>query len=134
MFLPSHATGLYVILTPDPTWGPRDFQPLFFGEFANGRQGSVTATQLSSWYRGSAGKGVYVSAFTIPEAHMPELSALKQRLIQDYQPICNREEDVSIVMTDQQQLVLKLALAVLGQTVQAQPETKKRSAGFIRRD
>src|SRR5712664_388027 len=72
LLLPSHSTGVYAVLMPDPTWAPRDFQPLFFGEFANGHC-SITAAELSWWYRAAAGKSLYIAVLAIPEAHTGEL-------------------------------------------------------------
>jgi len=144
--LPVNSTGVYVILTPDPTWGPRHFQPLFFGEFAGGLHCSITTTELSLCYRAAAGKGLLISVLAMPGAHVGDVILLKRRLIQDYAPICNRNDDSAIAiemarrletlerMTSHQELVLKLALGALGQMAHPHPETKKRIVGFITGD
>jgi hypothetical protein len=146
LFLPPHSTGVYAILIPDPTWGPRDFQPLFFGEFAHGRY-SITAAELSLSYRAAAGKSLYIAVLGIPEAHAGDLASLKQKLIYAYRPICNRDDGSDMAIetarrleqlerrTYEQELHLKLMLAALGQMMpQPLVETKKKPAGFMSRD
>ena len=144
--LPVHSSGVYVILTPDPTWGPRHFQPLFFGEFANGRC-SVTASELSFWYRAAGGRSLSIAVLGIPEVHAGELASLKRKLIDHYHPICNRDDGSEMAFETarrleqlerrayEQDIQLKLMLAAFGQMVHQPPaDTKKKPAGFMSRD
>ena len=146
LFLPPHSTGVYAILIPDATWGPRDFQPLFFGEFAHGRY-AITAAELSLSYRAAAGKNLYIAVLAIPEAHAGELASLKSKFIHDYRPICNRDEVSEMAVETarrleqlerrayEQEIQLKLMLGAFGQVMHHPPaETKKKQAGFMSRD
>jgi hypothetical protein len=141
--LPISSTGVYVILVPDPTWGPRQFQPVFFGEFGVSHDSSIEAMELMACHRVAAGRGLYVAVCTAFRDQSQDLARLKRDLILSYRPICNRESTVSGTpgmaqrvealekKSQEQETLLKLALTALGQFYQTPAESRKRPVGFL---
>jgi len=90
----------------------------------------------------AAGRSLYVSLYTVPSQYGWATSEIQKELIARYRPIANLESiDAAADLAQrllslekqmiEQDAVLKLALATLGQTVQLQqPEPKKRIVGF----
>ena len=140
--LPQHAAGLYVLLLPDPGWGPWHFQPLFFGEFGSQREASMSQAQQTCCLKVAAGRSLYFAVYAIPDQHGWATSEIKKQLIGRYQPVSNFEAvDGAVALAQKldilehkiaaQDAVLKYALAAIGQMVQLQqPETRKKIAGF----
>src|SRR5262245_39462382 len=65
--LPPGSAGLFVVMMPDPTWGPLHLQPLFFGEFGGQREAWMSHTQQISCLKVAAGRTLYVALFTVPQ-------------------------------------------------------------------
>ena len=132
--------GIYVVLVPDPTWGPWHLQPLLFGEFGGPRQESLNQEQQACCLRAAAGRTLYFAVYTLPLQHASELSRMKHELIEHYNPICNQDAAGSAEIAQklntlekkilEYDAVLRVALAAIGQAGQVPPETKKRIAGF----
>src|SRR5262245_48106060 len=80
------ARGVYVVLVPDPTWGPRQFQPLLFEEFHS--SASLSLENYLRCLKAAAGKQLYISILT-PSSALS--SMVKHELVEQYDPICNRE-------------------------------------------
>src|SRR5262245_26359280 len=136
------SAGLYVILMPDPSWGPWHFQPLCFGEFGFQREVIMSVAQQTCCLKVAAGRSLYFALYPAPYQHEWQITQVKRALIEHYRPICNLESfdsaselafrlkglELKII---EQEAVLKLALAVIGQIGQIQqPEPRKRIAGF----
>jgi hypothetical protein len=127
---------------PDLSWGPWHLQPLFFGEFGPGREVRMSQTQQTCCLKVAAGRNLYFALYAVPHQHGWATSEIQKELIARYGPIANLESvDNSAELAQrlsslekkmtEQDAVLKLALAALGQTVQfQQPEPKKRIVGF----
>jgi hypothetical protein len=140
--LPPRSVGLYVVLMPDSTWGPWHLQPLFFGQFGPERGVRMSQSQQTCCLRVAAGRSLYYALYAVPHQHAWAASEILKELVARYRPIANLENiDTTADLTQrldilekkmiEQDLVLKLALAALGQTVQLQqPEPKKRIVGF----
>jgi hypothetical protein len=138
-FLPRSA-GLYVVLMPDPTWRPWPFQPLFFGEFGVQREALMSPMQQACCLKVAAGRSLYVAVYALPEQHRWVVSQIKKELVERYRPVSNLESmdaaelayrlDTLEKKILEQDAALKLVLAAIGQTVQLQPEPKKRILGF----
>ena len=140
--LPPHSVGLYVILMPDTSWGPWQLQPLFFGEFGPEREVQISQTQQTCCLKAAAGRSLYFALYAVPHQHRWAISEIQRELTVGYRPIANLESidataelvqrlDILEKKVIEQDAVLKLALATLGQTVQLQqPEPKKRIVGF----
>jgi hypothetical protein len=132
--------GIYVVLVPDPTWGPWHLQPLLFGEFGGPRQEPVNQEQQACCLRAAAGRTLYIAVYTLPLQHTSELSRMKQELIEHYHPIGNQgaagsAEIAQKLNTLEKKIlecdaVLRVALAAIGQAGQLPLEPKKRIAGF----
>src|SRR5439155_560607 len=84
--------GVYAVLVPDATWGPRHFQPIFFGVFNGQRQSQLTPDDYRRCLRAAAGKQLYVAAYHIPLLGDPSESHRVQReLVHIYSPLCNHD-------------------------------------------
>ena len=67
--LPPRSAGVYVVLMPDPTWGPWHLQPLFFGEFGAQQETQMTAAQQMSCLKVAAGRTLFFAAYAVPQSH-----------------------------------------------------------------
>jgi len=140
--LPPRAAGLYVILMPDSSWAPWHLQPLFFGEFGPDRQTRMNEAQQMCCLKVAAGRRLYFALYAVDHQSGWAISEIKKELIAHYSPVSNLESldraaDLAQRLEglekriNEQDAVLKLAFAALGQTVQLQqPEPKKRIVGF----
>jgi hypothetical protein len=127
---------------PDSNWGPWHLQPLFFGEFGPDRQVHMSQAQQISCLKVAAGRSLYFALYAVPDPSAWAISEIKKELVVSYRPVSNLESldrtaDLAQRLEsmerkiNEQEAVLKLALAALGQTVQLQqPEPKKRIVGF----
>ena len=138
---PLRTAGIYVIMAPDPTWGPWHLQPLFFGEFEGQRTAYVSPAQQSCCLRIAGGKTLYVATYTVPPQQAWQLPQVKQLLIERYSPIANLagnapDTDIAHKLASlekkilEHETLLKITLAAIGQTIQAPPEPRKRVVGF----
>jgi hypothetical protein len=139
---PARVTGIFVVLVPDPTWGPWHLQPLYFGQFRLNGESEMSVTEQILCLRVAAGKPLYVASFSLPIEQTFELSRIMRDLIDRYRPIVNRQAtdesagdiahkfDAVEKRIYEQEAVLKVVLAALGQMSQAVPEPKRRSVGF----
>ena len=142
--LPMRSAGLYVILMPDPTWGPWHFQPLYFGEFGFQRQARMSAAQQTCCLKVAGGRGLYVALYALPHQQEWQISQIKAELIERYRPISNMDSldsanELAFKLNSleskiaEHEAVLKLTLAMIGQIAQfQQPEPRKRIVGFRR--
>ena len=139
---PVASAGIYVLLISDPTWSPRQFQPVYFGEFGvNGQPQMSTAEQMRC-LRIASGRSSYLAVHAVPLQHASEVSRVKQELIHQYVPLGNldstrghaesrtRIEDLEKKIAEHEGM-LKLLLSSIAQTASNQPEPKKRTAGFL---
>src|SRR5262245_46732776 len=136
--LPPRAAGLYVILMPDSSWAPWHLQPLFFGEFGPDRQARMNEAQQMCCLKVAAGRRLYFALYAVHHQSGLAISEIRKELIAHYSPVSNLESidhaaDLAQRLqgletrVNEQDAILKLALAALGQTVQIQqPEPKKR--------
>src|SRR5262249_27974030 len=139
---PPRSAGLYVLLMPDTSWGPWPFQPLHFGEFGLQHESRMTAGQQACCLKVAAGRSLYVAVYVVPRRYEWAAPAVKKELIERYRPLANLESlDTTIELAyrlhnlenkiTEQDAMLKLALATIGQIAQLQqPEPRKRIAGF----
>ena len=140
--LPPRSVGLYVILMPDTSWGPWHLQPLFFGEFGPENEVHMSQAQQTCCLKVAAGRSLYFALYAVPHEHCWAISQIQRELTARYSPIANLESiDAAVELAQrvdtlekkviEQDSMLKLALAALGQTVQLQqPQPKKRIVGF----
>ena len=142
--LPPRSGGVYVILIPDPTWGPWHFQPLYFGEFGYQRQAHMSAAQQMYCLKAAGGRGLYFAVHVPAQQLEWQVPQIKKDLIERYRPISNMDSldsatELALKLNSleskiaEHEAVLKLTLAVIGQIAQfQQPEPRKRIAGFRR--
>src|SRR5262249_7647114 len=140
---PPQMAGVYVVLVPDPTWRPKQFQPIFFGSFDCQRRCSLSVSEYTSCLRMAAGKGLYLAVYNLSPFYGPlETDRIRRELVQIYSPICNRESvdahsaelalklDALEKKNQEYDVLMKVLLAAVGHLVQPQQETKKRTVGF----
>jgi hypothetical protein len=140
---PPHMTGLYAVLVPDPTWRPRQFQPIFFGVFDGRRECQLSTAEHTACLRIAAGKGLYIAMYNLPPVYgLTESDRMRRELIQVYSPICNRESmdahsselafklDALEKKNQEHEMLMKVLLAAVGHLVQPPQEIKRRTVGF----
>src|SRR5215471_21557000 len=91
--LPPRSAGLYVLLMADPTWGPWQFQPLYFGDFGMYGEVHMSAAQQTCCLKVAAGRRLYVALYALPQQQGWAISQIKKELIEWYRPICNLDSD-----------------------------------------
>jgi hypothetical protein len=138
-------TGIYAVLVPDPTWGPRQFQPLFFGVFSSQHPRQLSTEEYTACLRVAAGKCLYIATYNMPPVYDPsESHRIQRELVHVYNPLCNRDRDSgdahSAELTrklealekknQEHEVLLKVVLAAIGHLVQPPQEIKKRAVGF----
>ena len=84
--------GLYVILAEDRDWGPKPFQPLYFGEFGNNAPAAVLLGEASHVARSAPGKPLYIAGLALPYSTTSQRWALCRELIRAYNPLCQVAE------------------------------------------
>src|SRR5262245_57354563 len=89
--LPLRSAGVYVILMPDPTWGPWHFQPLYFGEFGFQRQADMSAAQQTCCLKAAGGRNLYFAVHVLTQREEWQIPQIKKELIERYRPISNMD-------------------------------------------
>jgi hypothetical protein len=90
-WLPS-AAGAYAVLVSDPSWQPRPYRPIYFGE-AGDLAGMVAASQgkYEEWRRAAAASDQLYVAYHLMSGSEAERTALAEGLIREYRPAGNGE-------------------------------------------
>ena len=136
-------TGIYAILVPDPSWGPRQFQPIFFGVCNGQRPCPLSVDEYNACVRAASGKVLYIAMYNLPPLHDPsESNRIQWELIQVYSPLCNRDSGDSHSgelahklealekKNQEHEVLLKVLLAAVGHPAQPPQEIKRRAVGF----
>jgi len=142
-WIPVQLMGIYAVLVPDPTWGPRQFQPVFFGVFNGQRPYQLSTEEYSCCLRVAAGKALYIATYNLPVYDPSESRRIQRELIRAYSPLCNRDEAADSPSADlahkldalekknqEHEMLLKVILAAIGHLVQPPQEVKRRAVGF----
>src|SRR5262245_33668198 len=79
--LPLRLDGVYALLIPDPTWGPWQLQPVFFGEIHSDREPWIGAAELTQCLRIAAGKALYVAVYPLLPHQTMETARIRKELI-----------------------------------------------------
>jgi hypothetical protein len=100
----------------------------------------MTTAQQICCLKAAAGRTLYAAVYAVPQQYGREVSQIKRELIDRYHPISNVEPLDAAEMgyrleslekrTLEQDAMLKMALAVIGQMAQLHPEPKRKIAGF----
>lgn len=144
-WVPPRTAGLYVILVPDPTWLPRPFQPIFFGEFSPDRPNPVTYREYIAWFRAAAGRDLHVAVLDAQSGASGQLPLVKRELTHTYEPICDyqaqnefvgdgvsRKLDLLEKKDYEHDALLRVVLAAVGRLLEPPPEPpRKRQIGFL---
>lgn len=85
--------GVYAILTDDPTWTPRPFRVLYFGEAENIWARATTMHEnYSAWQRGACIFGnLYRSFHAMPGSTQIQRQMVESALITGYSPPANEK-------------------------------------------
>lgn len=78
--------GLYAILAEDRGWGPKPFQPLYFGEFGNNTTLAMVLRDAGRF--AAAGNPLYLSVLALPFSTTSQRWALCRELVGAYNPVC----------------------------------------------
>lgn len=90
-WLPSSA-GVYAILVSDPSWQPRPYRPIYFGE-AGDLAGRVVVSheKYEEWRRAAGDAERLYVAYHLMSGGDAERTALAEGLIKEYRPECIAE-------------------------------------------
>ncbi len=144
-WIPPRTMGLYVILVPDPTWMPRPFQPIFFGEFGPDRPSPVTYREYITWFRAAAGRHLHIAVLEVQSGELGHVPVVKRELVRTYDPICDyhaqnefagddlsRKLDVLEKKDYEHEALLRVMLAAVGRLLEPPAEPpRKRQIGFL---
>ncbi len=90
--------GLYVVLVHDPTWRPRPFRPLYFGESQGVWTRATWAHEKCVDWRQAAGlmTPLYRSVCLLPGWTVSQRRSAESALIAAYGPPCNERLSVDL--------------------------------------
>jgi hypothetical protein len=133
--------GLFVILAEDFHWGPKAFQPLYFGEFGNNdRQSAALDSRQAS---GGRANSLYVATLALPFSTTAQRCALRNELVEAYNPIGQaewartstrelaRKLDAIEVRQQEQNTQIIALLHQLNRLFEPQPVPPRRPIGFV---
>lgn len=88
--------GLYAILTPDETCGPRPFAVLYFGEARNlSERLNRDHEKYAEWMKTAAGRGLYFGYHLTVGYTYDQRREAEVELIRAYKPVCNVHLDAA---------------------------------------
>jgi hypothetical protein len=140
---PPQCAGLFVLLAPDLRWSPKPFQPLYFGEFGNNDPGAPTLQD--GWAAAGNTDALFVAALALPYSTTAQRCALRNELVQAYNPVSQtegartstrelaRKLDAIEVRQHEQNTQIIALLQRLNQIFAPQPVPLRRPIGFVAR-
>ena len=140
-WVPPKYAGLFVILVSDPNWAPKPFQPLYFGEFGNNTQRSLSPADQMRLVTGAGTQALFVSVFAMPFSTTTQRLSVRDQLIGAYNPLSQAEEssfgtnslrrkmDELERRHEEQTTDLHLLLATVNKLFE--PEPPRRRIGFL---
>jgi hypothetical protein len=133
--------GVLAILTSDPNWAPRTYQPLCFREFGNNSQETAyDALQLARTPQAAA---LFVSVLAMPFSTSAQRCEIRKKLARAYNPVCQisgipalknelaHKLDELEERNEEQTLQIRLLLATINRLFEPQPEPRRRPIGFF---
>jgi hypothetical protein len=89
---PPYKAGIYAILKYDSSCNPKPYRVLYFGQSGNmSERGFSSHHARSCWIRNAGSEDkLYIATYLIPNSTEPERLKVESKLIEDYQPVCNR--------------------------------------------
>jgi len=138
---PPRCAGLFVVLAKDINWSPKPFQPLYFGEFGNNEQTSM----FSGWLPPGRVDTLYVATLALPFSTSAQRCALRNELVEAYNPISQaegtrtstrelaRKLDTIEVRQHQQNEQIIALLSQLNRIFEPQNVPPRRPIGFLAR-
>jgi hypothetical protein len=136
MWRPTGCGGILAILTPNSQWGPRPFQPLYFGEFGNDAMRGVNLR--ANIQRDD----LLVSVLPMPYSTAAQRRALCNDLIASHNPVwqanrtvvpeelARKVDELAARQQEQSQQILSL-LAHLARLFGPQPVGPRKAIGFL---
>jgi len=134
---PPKCAGIFAILTRDPNWAPKPFQPLCFWEFGNN-------SDLRRLARIANAQALFVSALAMPFSTSAQRSEVRNQLVWAYNPLCQGSAGSAVECElayklgelekkhEEQTTQLRLILASISRLFEPQAEPKPRRAiGFL---
>jgi len=140
---PPKCAGLFAIVVGDPSWAPRPFHALYFGEFGNNISLAVLMASCYSLLGAYRGKTLMVSVLPMPFSTTAQRCALRSELIWAYNPpfqtdgaerervdLARKLEELEKRHQEQTAQVM-LLLANANRGPEPLPEPRRRSIGFL---
>jgi hypothetical protein len=135
--------GLFVIVTRDPNWAPKPFQPLYFGEFGNNARENFLPHDARP-HSTARVDALFVAVLPMPFSTTAERTAARDQLIWAYNPLCqvNRSQSAAAgelarklealeKKHEEQTNQVGLLLATISRFFEPQPEPPRRHIGFL---
>ena len=79
--------GLYAVLSADPNWAPKPFQPLYFGEFGNATPRAAFFEECASLVQNAGNRKLFVTILPMPFSTTSQRLAVCQELVRAYHPL-----------------------------------------------
>jgi hypothetical protein len=140
---PPKCGGIFVVLVRDPTWAPKPFQALWFGEFGNNAQPTLPSQAWLRFFSSRHGEGLWGAALPMPFSTTSQRSTLRNELTWAYNPVYRSGEaprdanELARKLEDlerkyeEQTAQMRLLLASMNTTFEQQPKPRRRSIGFL---
>jgi hypothetical protein len=136
--LPKFA-GLFVVLTRDPNWAPRQFQPLCFGEFGNNTPGPLA---LDSVRMPANAAALFIAILPLPFSSSAQRCDVRDQLARAYNPVCQgttmpprndlaRKIDELEQRHAEQNTQFQLLITNINRLFEPQPVPPRRPIGFL---
>lgn len=131
--------GLFVILIRDGNWAPRQYQPLYFGEFGNNTRGALA----SDFVRLPAQAGpLFVAVLPMPFSSSAQRCEARNQLVWAYNPAYQesapppqselvRKLNEMEKKHEEQSTQFHMLLASLNRFFEPLPEPTRRPIGFL---
>ena len=135
--------GLFAVLTGDPNWAPRAFQPLCFGEFGNNTPAHGLPFNVQRLHAAAPGRPLTIAVLPLPFSTTAQRRALCHELVSAYNPQCQSgghalpAADLAARLADleknhrAQTEQVMLLLTNLNQAFLPLPEAPRRRIGFL---
>jgi hypothetical protein len=136
--------GVFAILTRDPNWAPKPFQPLCFGEFGNNGHENLLPHDAGPLLNTVRVNALFVAVLPMPFSTTAERTAARDQLIWAYNPLCQvsrsplaptgelaRKLEALEKKHEEHTNQVGLLLATVSRFFEPQPEPPRRHIGFL---
>lgn len=95
IWIPPYRAGIYAVLIPDQTYGPKPYRCIYFRESSNmSDRGFISGHhKYYCWLYQAAynSNNIYISTYLMPYSTSQQRKLVELDLINRYKPICNEQ-------------------------------------------